>query len=1383
MPALSRRFLGPFVVVMVITFCSARADTHRWEIPRFSDDTAALYKAASDVTPPAGSDVLVLDYESSYVFDGDGKSVHTAYLLYKVLTQRGADQWNGTSLTWEPWHQEHPKIRVRVITSDNQVHPLDPKTINDAPANSDDPEVYSDRLVVRAPFPAISPGSLVEQETTVSDTGSYFATGIVDRIFFGVVGVPVQYNRLVLDAPASLPLQYKMQLLPDLKPARKEENGRVQIVFDQGPMEALEKVEENLPSDAPAYPSVSFSTGASWRKVAQVYGKTVDAQVALADVKSLTAGLIAGKKSREEKATAILQYVDREVRYTGVEFGVAALTPRTPAETLQRKYGDCKDKATLVVAMLRAAGIPSSVVLLNVGENQDIASDLPGISLFDHAIVYIPGSPEIWIDATDEHARLGQLPYVDQGRLALIVRDESDSLVRTPVGTSQDNLIVEKREFYLAENGPARVVETSEPHGETESRYRSSYGDPANKDRAKELAAYMKAQYLADKLDRVEASNPSDISKQFTLVLESKSAKRGATDLESSAAAIRLEGIFSRLPSSLQEREKEEDKKSVAAQDKPKKARTADYQLPEAFATEWQYKIAPPLGFRPKPLPPNATLSLGPALLTEEFSADKDGVVHATIRFDTVKRRLSVSEAHDMRDKISQVREGSAIFIYFEPVAQALLNEGKVRESFQAYRDLIAFRPNDAVHHLQMAQALLAAGMGQAARDEAHLAVKLQPDSALAQKTLAEILKCDLVGRNLRPGSDYAGAEAAYREAQKLDPEDPAIRGNLAILLEYDTDGDRYAPGAKLKESVLEYQTLTAEQLSTIELKNNPAFALFYAHEFAEARKYAESLNPQLNGVIVASEAAMNGSAAGIAEAGKRSSGEDERKTTMKAAGEMLMRARMYAPAADLMEAGASGQNASNTMGLAALLRKARPYEEVHFNDDPAGTAMRSFIVLGDRSVTLEKLDAVSSRNAREVSNRMDPDERGKGLKSGREMRRGLSHTGFPADIMLDITLQAIDPKVEGDDASGYRVTLRVPGSANLVMYVVKEEGKYKILDSSNDPNSIALEILDRIAANNLAGARVLLDWVRDEQHLPGGDDPLAGYTFPRVWTKGMDADAARMKIAAATILIQTKPTAAQGVAILEAARNSATSDSDKLNISLALIQGYRYQDDFAKVLALSDEIAKQYPESLRLFWDRVFALRGLGKFQEMDALAADRTKRLPDDIEAQRTFINSAVARKDYGVAHELGVKMVQSGKAESSDLNNVAWYALFTEKISPEDIADAIKAVQLSQNNASNLHTLGCVYAESGKAKEAREVLIQAMDQLNLDEPESNYWYGFGRIAEQYGEIEVAKDDYARVARPKREMEIAGSSYRLAQNRLTILASAPQNTGSTKK
>ena len=156
-------------------------------------------------------------------------------------------------------------------------------------------------------------------------------------------------------------------------------------------------------------------------------------------------------------------------------------------------------------------------------------------------------------------------------------------------------------------------------------------------------------------------------------------------------------------------------------------------------------------------------------------------------------------------------------------------------------------------------------------------------------------------------------------------------------------------------------------------------------------------------------------------------------------------------------------------------------------------------------------------------------------------------------DVTIDIMLQAFDPKGEGDDANGYREKVQIPGGPSMTFFVVKENGQYKLLDSLEKPNAIALEMLDRIKAGNLNGAKVLLDWIREDQHLNGGDDALGGPVFPRFWIKGEAADANKMTLAAAALLVGTKPTAAQGVKILEEAEKNAKTDREKTNIELAL--------------------------------------------------------------------------------------------------------------------------------------------------------------------------------------------------------------------------------------
>ena len=153
------------------------------------------------------------------------------------------------------------------------------------------------------------------------------------------------------------------------------------------------------------------------------------------------------------------------------------------------------------------------------------------------------------------------------------------------------------------------------------------------------------------------------------------------------------------------------------------------------------------------------------------------------------------------------------------------------------------------------------------------------------------------------------------------------------------------------------------------------------------------------------------------------------------------------------------------------------------------------------------------------------------------------------------------------------------------------------------------------------------------------------------------------------------------------------------------------------------------------------------------------------------RVLAYNASSHGDYSKARALAQKILDEGKAEPQDMNIVAWYSLFTGKVEPADIEDALKGAQLSKSSSSILHTLGCVYAEVGKTKEAREVLIQAMDALNLDEPDENYWYAFGRIAEQYGERDVAIANYERVTKPKKAVAIPDSSYYLAQVRLQAL------------
>jgi tetratricopeptide (TPR) repeat protein len=557
--------------------------------------------------------------------------------------------------------------------------------------------------------------------------------------------------------------------------------------------------------------------------------------------------------------------------------------------------------------------------------------------------------------------------------------------------------------------------------------------------------------------------------------------------------------------------------------------------------------------------------------------------------------------------------------------------------------------------------------------------------------------------------------------------------------------------------------------LAELGQQNNLAFALYYNGEFSDALENAQTLNPQPVALIVACEADLNGSQSALADARKRASGEEQFKQIAGAAGQMLVNLRKYPLGADLEEAGASGATAADTAAYAALYRKTKPREQLVLADDPAGIAMRFERLTYDSDLTLDKLRSISSRNGKTGWAFQDRLEWF--VERARITHSGKAREGSFSDVGIDLALTRAQPKVQGNDTTGYKVTLWSSSDYRGATYVVKEDGQYKVLATGLFPAGIGLEVLDRVTNNDLAGARTLLDWLREDQHLAGGDDPLAGAPFPHLWAQGRDADVATMKLAAAAILAVWKHTAAQGVAILEAGRDSANSDAERLPILLALQTGYYNLDEYQKGLAVCADLVKQHPESLRVFVNESLALQALGRFEEADILAAERLKRIPGDLSAMRALVWSATARGDYVNAHARDKNIVDEGKDEPQDLNSSAWMSLFTGKVEPSDIEAALKATELSNNNAAFMHTLGCLYAEVGETNEAREVLVHSMDLLNLDEPDSDHWYAFGRIAEQYGERDAALANYARVTKPKRPFELPDSTYHLAQVRLQAM------------
>jgi Flp pilus assembly protein TadD len=1359
------RGFGVLCFVLVTPWLSA-AEPPAPDAQSFSEAPQALYTRASAPRVPHGTDVDLIEVHETYSFEEDGNYVYTRYFLYKVLTDGGASRCDSLSINWSPWRDEKPTMKARVIRADGSVYSLDQATITDSPAQVKHSALYSDERTLRAPLPAIAPGAVVEAELSMHEKPPLAGVGMVARRYLQLSD-PVEHIRLTLQAPKSLSLHYRVDLLPGLAPKHSEEAGLDRWVFDSGPAPAAQASVPGLPSEVYAWPAVTFSTSASWRDLAQAYSHVVDSKLAAGEVKELVARLTKGRASREAKIDAIVDYLNREIRYTGIEFDRASVLPHSPAETLLHKYGDCKDKSLLLVGMLRAAGVEANLALLNAADRLDVPAELPGMGLFDHAIVRVSGEPALWIDATDDSARPGQLPDMDRGRLALVVDPETTALTRVDEPRSADNVMYEEREIRLADQGPARVLEVTRPRGNFESDYRRQYAGLANKATQDFLTDYFKREYIAERVDRLERSDPRDFSQPFRLTLEGKAARRAETGLSEAAAYIRLDGLFTSLPRDLRTREltDEENAKTTRAA----KKRTDDYQLPRPFIAEWHYRIVPPSGFESAALPSDASLKLGPATLEERFSRDAAGVVHADLRFDTIQRRFNPAEQTELRNKIAELVEGDAIRIKFDLRAHSLLAQGHAREAFQVYRDLVTQHPNDPVQHLRRADGLLIAGMGEAARKEAEVATRLDPKSAFAQQTLAHILQHDLIGRWHAPGADYAAAAAAYRAAIALAPQDKTLVVNYAMLLEHDSQWVRYGPGADLKGAIAEYRKLTPQQLGNIGFPQNLSYALFYSRDFEGGLQVANTLKEPPLPVLLACEAELQGASHALDEARRRTYGEEKFKQAVSTAGQMLLVVRDYPKAATMLETGASGPSMARTMGIVSLLRQARHHEDLQFGNSPEDVVRRMLVASLSGPTSLHDLEVFESRNALAYQASLSADERGEVMQKFRSDNPA-KQTELPRDVLLDLSLSAMQVKSSGDDTVGYRATVQILGR-NQSFVVVKEDGEYKILDSTSTPTALALEVLDRVKRTDLAGAGTLLNWVREALPNESGDDPYNSDPLLRLWApRQHEADARTITIAAAAILAQRHHSARRGVSLLEEAKGAADK-SEREGIDVALLKGYELLGEQERVLEIAASLAGRSPRSQRAFAARWCALLMLHRFQEAEELAKERLNEIPGDMAALRALATTPAAQHNYATAYERTLKVVANASSDAQDLNQAAWFTLFYDRPGGVDLEAALRALQMRANDREFLHTLGCIYAEIGKPREARDVLVQAMDSRNLTQPDSDLWYAFGRIAEDYGERDIALADYAKVTPPKMTESEWDSTYRLAQSRLRFL------------
>jgi hypothetical protein len=168
------------------------------------------------------------------------------------------------------------------------------------------------------------------------------------------------------------------------------------------------------------YPAGTTSTDRTFRDWPQMgvwyAGLTRGRREATPDIKQKVAAVTANAKTPVAKMNAIAEFMQHDIRYVAISLGIGGVQPHSAADTFQHRYGDCKDKATLMSSMLKEVGIDSYYVIIN-SERGSFSSDSPAqVGAFDHVVLAIKlpeGADDGSFVATMQHPKVGKILFFD----------------------------------------------------------------------------------------------------------------------------------------------------------------------------------------------------------------------------------------------------------------------------------------------------------------------------------------------------------------------------------------------------------------------------------------------------------------------------------------------------------------------------------------------------------------------------------------------------------------------------------------------------------------------------------------------------------------------------------------------------------------------------------------------------------------------------------------------------------------------------------------------------------------------------------------------------------------------------------------------------------
>lgn len=543
-------------------------------------------------------------------------------IVFQPLTDEAAAAAREYAFAYQADRQVVQLRASRVFRADGRVD----EAIERAEGPADDPSIamYTSGRTYYVHFPKLNVGDVVELRYRIEDVSSENAfADYFGEIRYMQSSVPTHNAEYVVIAPATRALHIETTGLDGLQREIKTQ-GANRIYRFTAPQIAPVFPEPNMPPWPEVMGHVHVSTYRTWDDVGRWYwGLSRDQLTPDDQIRRKTEELTKGLANDEDKIRAIYNYVVQRTRYVALEFGIYGFKPRPAALTLARGWGDCKDKAALIVSMLKVAGIPANLVLVRSSMRGDFPTAPASLAPFDHAIAYVPGH-NLYLDGTAEWAGSKEFPAFDRGAMALVVSENGGKLVRLPDPLDTGR----KAEFKatLRADGSAKLSMDYEVRGALAAEWRARYhGESTRRDRvARDVARNMPGFALDAGAAGLEVNALDDLDHPPRLIIRGTAPAYG-----------RREGAVLSVPVTPADR----FVSSFAGQSK----RTLDIKLNFPTTIEETRTVQIPAGMRVRSLPQPSQVEspFGSYVLESEH---KDGVVTVRVQVKFSRSRVSAGD-------------------------------------------------------------------------------------------------------------------------------------------------------------------------------------------------------------------------------------------------------------------------------------------------------------------------------------------------------------------------------------------------------------------------------------------------------------------------------------------------------------------------------------------------------------------------------------------------------------------------------------------------------------------------------------------------------------------------------------------------------------------